>query len=746
MTDSPSEYTAAQASDPSTPLDVLAQIAYRRPDLRPDVARNPAAYPGLLEWLGGLGDPAVDSALAARSGSPVPPGDGDVAAVPNEGGAGAPAPTDPTASGATTSAAAASGATEPVQAPPVDSSAQPGSTWVPASGVADPLPAAAVAGDSLTAGGPAAAGEAGREAVPVGATTGAVVGAGPLAGAPAGPGGGGERPPTGSDVPAERPRRRWKVAAIAAGAVVLAGGAAFAATQLWFSDRSGAATPEEAATQLVEGLGDLDGAAIVGALSPAEFAHFDSIGFDTDSLLDENRLDERVLDSGRRIIEALDVSVKDVDVRSEEIADGVAKVFIVDGTLTVDGDADEIVDAALDLSEVLAESWGSSLGTGVTDLPTEEDRREGVESLEEELPYTADAQELGESLARQLDLPDDEAYPFVVAVEEDGRWYVSTYLTVAEYAWTAAGGGERGRIPAADDLKEFDDAESAASGMVEGVQSYLRTGDRDELLTVLPLVERRLAGLYLPDGFEGLGSQVDVVEITDDSFRTVREDGDLREVVFDGFTVSIDADGEQAEIGLDSPCIALDVASESLELCLDEIPLVREFNPEEFAFVAVEEDGRWFVSPFLSLAKVAAVLNAAAAELSDSGKLEDQDWIQGQLEELYDYLDAQVPGLGEQLRSGSGSFLGGAAPVLPGEDEPVDPGLGLGGEVPAEQGAYGSDPELDLLWDACEGGDLQACDDLYLSSPVGTQYEEVGDTCAYRREAGEPASCLDTLG
>jgi len=66
----PENYTAAQASDPSTPAQVLADIAAQRPDLRPAVAANPSTYPGLLEWLRNLGDPAVDAALAARPAAP----------------------------------------------------------------------------------------------------------------------------------------------------------------------------------------------------------------------------------------------------------------------------------------------------------------------------------------------------------------------------------------------------------------------------------------------------------------------------------------------------------------------------------------------------------------------------------------------------------------------------------------------------------------------------------------------------
>jgi len=62
----PENFTAAQASDPQTPGQVLADIAALRPDLRVAVASNPSTYPGLLEWLGSMGEPAVDAAIAAR--------------------------------------------------------------------------------------------------------------------------------------------------------------------------------------------------------------------------------------------------------------------------------------------------------------------------------------------------------------------------------------------------------------------------------------------------------------------------------------------------------------------------------------------------------------------------------------------------------------------------------------------------------------------------------------------------------
>lgn len=57
---------AGAASSPDTDPETLRQIAFHFPELRPAVAANPAAYQGLLDWLGALGDPAVNEALAVR--------------------------------------------------------------------------------------------------------------------------------------------------------------------------------------------------------------------------------------------------------------------------------------------------------------------------------------------------------------------------------------------------------------------------------------------------------------------------------------------------------------------------------------------------------------------------------------------------------------------------------------------------------------------------------------------------------
>lgn len=72
------------------------------------------------------------------------------------------------------------------------------------------------------------------------------------------------------------------------------------------------------------------------------------------------------------------------------------------------------------------------------------------------------------------------------------------------------------------------------------------------------------------------------------------------------------------------------------------------------------------------------------------------------------------------------------------------PGLGTGGTVSGPD-TYGDDPTFDALWDACEAGDGQACDDLYWQTPVDSAYEEFGATCGGRFGFRE-VQCTEALG
>ena len=55
------------AADPATDWATMYEIAQTNPEVHAVLAGNPATYPDLLIWLGSLGNPVVDSALARRA-------------------------------------------------------------------------------------------------------------------------------------------------------------------------------------------------------------------------------------------------------------------------------------------------------------------------------------------------------------------------------------------------------------------------------------------------------------------------------------------------------------------------------------------------------------------------------------------------------------------------------------------------------------------------------------------------------
>lgn len=62
--------------------------------------------------------------------------------------------------------------------------------------------------------------------------------------------------------------------------------------------------------------------------------------------------------------------------------------------------------------------------------------------------------------------------------------------------------------------------------------------------------------------------------------------------------------------------------------------------------------------------------------------------------------------------------------------------------VVGQEGEYGSDPELDALWDSCQADDMQACDDLRYEAEYGTGYYEFATSCGEREDEYFYGKCV----
>jgi len=74
---------------------------------------------------------------------------------------------------------------------------------------------------------------------------------------------------------------------------------------------------------------------------------------------------------------------------------------------------------------------------------------------------------------------------------------------------------------------------------------------------------------------------------------------------------------------------------------------------------------------------------------------------------------------------------------------PTVPVAQASGELPPGQppSELGNEAALDTLAEACYAGDMSECDNLFLQSAFGSDYQTYGDTCAGRQPAGTGQLC-----
>jgi hypothetical protein len=572
-----------QASDPATTAETLARIAYERPDLRPAVAANPAAYPELLTWLEQFHDPAVSAAIAARRG--VAPGAGwaPAASAAPQGGQQPAYQQAPQGQGTFTPQAQQGGYNAQSQQGGYNPQAQQPGYGQPAQG-------------GFGFAGPAQSYTSYDSAM----------------------------------APARKSRKKAIIAGTVAGGVLLLGGGSVAAYQMFFSKLGGAESPDQAAVRLVEGFADKDMVAMYGVLSPAEIEHSRT---NLDAWLDDvEGLGGEAIDY-EALLATLDLEVEGLKIEVENIEEGLAKVYFTDGTLTVDADEELL---AGEVAKVATDLVGNPLFADYQDLmgpiPSEEEMKtQLLTEMEGTFPVSVTTD--------QMQVADDA--PFVMAVEEDGSWYVSPYLTLGEYAIVESDVA-RGTLAGTADAAGFDSPEAAAVGMTDAAVAFATTGDMTPLVNAMPLAERRLLALYVaPSASEFTGEEMPF-EVTSKEFRTRSEDKGVAEVVFENFTISIDDGVQPGTVTLSEECLALAHPTMNGQVCYPEMPLVREFSLEELSFIALEEDGGWFLSPSATMSEAFATLGRSVLDLYESGRYEDQAWIDAQTAELETYLSEKL--------------------------------------------------------------------------------------------------------
>ena len=356
-------------------------------------------------------------------------------------------------------------------------------------------------------------------------------------------------PPVVSMYEARKTRRPWRTAITAGGLAALLGVGTLGIVSMM--DGGGAQTPEDAVDRLADAIEHEDPLAAVAVLAPNEVANLaDTVGH-----VSSRAQELALVNDAARPLAGIDFELSDLSYRTEELAPGYVKVY-------VDGFAMDTTVRAQEVAERIRRAWD----------PEEPEVRTSVGDSE---------------IAPEVGV-------FVVAVQDDGGWYVSPAYTALEYVRTMndAAPADYGSARAAVATLGADSPEM----LVDQALRAWSAGDWEALFRLVPPDElplydyRDSLGALLAET-EGPGFTIDRLSVSAD-------------IAGPTATVTIDAAGTLQSGGswqVDRNCVEIEEDDFGVDLCGNDrgaLFLLAIDNDDLAApMTAVQREGRWFLSP-----------------------------------------------------------------------------------------------------------------------------------------------------
>jgi hypothetical protein len=543
---------------------------------------------------------------------------------------------------------------------------------------------------------------------------------GPPPGAPPGTGHPGSShgvPPVWGPPPPGARKAPNRMALIAVVSVLAVAAAGFAAVNISSGGQAGASSPDAAVQEFFDAVGNEDLIGVLGEVAPAErdvmVTWFEGL---ESNLSELGIIDDVDLDS----IGGVDLEVEGLEAQSEEVMPGVSKVTVTGGQLSFRTEPDSV--PVGDVLENLIEANGGEVD---------------IEQTSDQVDFAEEAQ-------------DEYSDPlFLVATEQDGRWYLSLSYTIAEYARLdsgedvpdpGAGVAPQGAPTAEDAVRDF--LTAAVDLDVERLISLLPPDQMGALQTYAPLflddAEESVAELRDEEGYEGTveGLEFETSGV-DGGTRVVPTagtatfsfyDGDMSLTMEDG-DLCVEVTGDMAtdmedEWGTSVVCQG-DLGDLGGELSDDERQELEElgalFTDYQAGVVVVERDGAFYVDPLRTFSDLTLQVfqGIERDHLEEGGILyrifTGESFLFPEVEEDYDdydvdFEDEEPAGSGESEGSsssgeaeepggsGEGSDEGGnGAPSSESESyrEGFDEGYASGLSEGTVHGAAGEDYTLD---------------------------------------------------
>lgn len=457
----PSQYTLQHASDPNASYEVLAAIAYYRPDLRAAVASNPAAHEELLNWFGLLGDPSIDAIVAQRRAQ----SRGQEAAVP---------------------------------LPPFPPDSPPMGGGNVGAGYAGAGYGGGYAAGGYAAGGYAGAGFAGDNGAVAYGGYGADYSTGNVA-----PG----SEPGVFGVPEEvKRRRKWSatmIALVSCGALVLGAGAV-AGYVLWNKSR-GSKSPVAAADKLLESaVNGIDLVGLYGSVSHDEREALELLY--GGSVIDDADDGNGTVSTMKNIAGIFRVTGDKIEFSEDQkLGDLVSRVRLDSAELTIDVDSEALLD---EVERAIRNAGDGGLSStllysatgGHTDYVLEQLRSAQTrDALRDVFPLDISVGRYDTVIRTNSGESETFSTPItLVTAKESSGWFVSPLLTIADYALAEANIAP-GRIDSLlADESGADSSAAAVQAAATAFEDFWTSGDPSYLYPVLPVAERRVTMFIAP--------------------------------------------------------------------------------------------------------------------------------------------------------------------------------------------------------------------------------------------------------
>ena len=384
------------------------------------------------------------------------------------------------------------------------------------------------------------------------------------------------------------PKKRNKAAiwvAVGVAAALVLGTVGFLVSKSF--TRGGASSPEAAASQLFQAVGDKNILGVAQLVAPSEFADIAAVQKANGS----NTFDNFSPATLRQCADAIEVFESDVDYAVETKTDDIALITVDSWDLHASVNVEEFLEVA---DKQYEEQYGESPSL--------------VSNFRELMESGGGTYEPVQTIDQ--DVLEGSGPITLVSVKENGSWYISPLMTAGE-ALVVGGGSLTSHEFTPDYRADYATGTGAASpteavealgeAVVDGQNSGNWASQADELFGRLSFPERRFAMVYLGDALGDTGTSQEPVEWTPGFVETNLSDGIA--ALSPGRTSVSYRDGWGDRNTFDFDGWELAVSGPYDRVSVDFGRLLQD--PTRVGIVTVKESGGWYVSALGTVADIA---------------------------------------------------------------------------------------------------------------------------------------------